>query len=808
MSQSRFRKLLNMSSKEVVFRAGEIVGRLHEEGYYALGLHRNPEADLLEKGQTGIPFEMPWIDPADQDALSHALQSQHIPYVQTLCQSADRICENRFTFFGFDFDYGSKILWCADPVSRNEWPMKFHTKVDIFSGDRGYGDVKYVWELSRFQFLPTLGKAYVLTKDEKYARHGLELIENWIQANPYKVGINWASALEVSVRSLSWCWALSFFENAKSFSIERRNNILRSLYQHGVYLEDHLSFYFSPYNHLIGEATALFALGVLFPGLRPAQTWLEKGWQILEEEMPKQFHADGGTVEQAFGYHHFTIGFYLQALLLRRKRGLKVLQETWSLFEKTFEFSLHVMRPDGSVPMTGDGDEGKAFDLSQPSLWDFRPLISIGASMFGRGDFKQMAGPIWPDATWMIGQSGWKQYQELKAEVPVESSKALSKSGYYIMRTGWDREAHYLNFDCGEISDGVPEDDSISAAHGHADLLSFELSSFGKALLVDPGFYTYNGEVKWHRYFRETEAHNAVVVDGVSQAEYRGRLKWSNGPRATLEHWLKGKSFDYVKGSHTGYLRLPNPVVHRRSIAFLKPDYWFLRDEFSGEGTHQIDRYFHFAPVDVDCDFGQSSVYTRGSKEGGLAIIGIEKEDVTVEIFQNGEAPEAGWLAPGYDKKVLAPVARYRTKAVLPFSLHTLLIPFKGESSDIHVKADILDLESENGSAQVFTIDRGADRDIIVFSSGKELISFNKGWQTDGQMAWVRLNNEGEIINCGIIDGSSLLVNGQNLLTLSRKIRSAVLSFANKAPDVELSESVEVSSDISNLTITVDTTPC
>ncbi|MFQ5729495.1 MAG: alginate lyase family protein [Waddliaceae bacterium] len=538
MRRSFIRKLFSMGFGEILFRSKAMMGRWREERYYALGLGRNPEAALLEKNGEEAFFDNPWIDVAEQTELVNRLLSQQPTYAQKLQQAADLICKNQFVFFGFPVNYGSKIPWCADPVSGKEWPMAFHTHVDIFGGNKGIGDVKYVWELNRHQFLPTLGKAYLLTGDEKYAEHGLELMEHWIQVNSYKLGINWTSALEVAIRCLSWCWACALFQHSKFFSQEKRQNILRSLYQHGRYLEDHLSFYFSPYNHLIGEATALYVLGTLLPQLRSANGWLEKGWKILEEEMPKQFHADGGTVEQAFGYHHFTLGFYLQALLLRRKRGLRVPPKVWSLLENVFGFSLHIIRPDGTVAMTGDGDEGRAFDLSQASLWDFRCFLSIGAVLFQRGDFKKIAGPLLPDVTWLIGKTGWNLYHSLTAETPSENSKAMSQSGYYIMRTSWDQNAHHLSFDCGEIAHGVPKNDFPSAAHGHADALSFELSSFGKTLLVDPGFYTYNGDVVWHRYFRETEAHNTVVVDGCSQAEYRGRLKWSHGPSTHLAHWV------------------------------------------------------------------------------------------------------------------------------------------------------------------------------------------------------------------------------------------------------------------------------
>ena len=406
MFGSLVRKLRRVTVQEFSFRVKAALRGWYEERCYALGIHREPEVDLTRLGEEDIVFVNPWITTTEQTVLLRRFLARDQTYVQQIQKAAETICDRQFTFFGQPVHYSSRIPWGADPLSGSLWPMRFHTQIDIFGGDTGNGDVKYVWELNRHQFLPLLGKAYCLTTDEKYAEAALELIEDWIRTNPYKIGINWTSALEVAVRSLSWCWACSLLQDSKAFSPERRKNILHSLYQHGRYIEQYLSLFFSPYNHLIGEATALFVLGSLMTWLPPAQNWQETGWALLEQEMPKQFHPDGGTVEQASGYHHFTLGFYLQAVLLRKRQGWSVSANVWSLLEKAFEFSMYIMRPDGSVPMIGDGDEGKALDLLQSSLWDFRCFLAIGAVLFQRGDFKKIAGPFPPDAAWLVGGEG------------------------------------------------------------------------------------------------------------------------------------------------------------------------------------------------------------------------------------------------------------------------------------------------------------------------------------------------------------------------------------------------------------------
>ncbi len=806
MLSTRLRKLRHLSLGEVGSRSRSMLRHWWEERCDAIGLRQNPAPAFLSGSSQESAFEHPWLDPAKQVHGVNLLQERFPTYVEDIQAAARAVCNRQFTFFGVPVQYGAQIPWCADPPSGKAWPMRFHTQIDIFRGETGHGDVKFVWELNRHQFLPTLGKAYRLTGDAVYADTGIDLMMDWIRANPYKRGINWASALEVAVRSVAWCWALALFEPAPALEPATRQTILRSLYQHGTYLAENLSFYFSPYNHLVGEATALFVLGSILPGLRVAQRWQRLGWSVLESQMPRQFHADGGTVEQASGYHHFTLGFYVQAILLRHRQGLAVSPQMWKQLDKAFEFAMRISRPDGSVPMLGDGDEGKALDLQQPALWDFRPYLALGAVMCHRGDFKKIAGAFPPDLVWLVGAEGWEQYQRLDEIEPAETSGALPGSGYYVMRSGWDSQAHYLLFDCGEIAAGVPEDDQPSAAHGHADALSLELAAYGKPLLIDPGFYTYNGDLAWHRYFRETAAHNTVVVDDKAQAEYRGRLKWSHAPRTRLERWVHTGPFDYVEGYHEGYTRLPTPVVHRRAIAFLKPDLWLIRDELTGAGSHQCDRYFHLAPGSRLYVAQDPTIHLQGAENVHLTLCPVETEGLEIARFQNGEAPDEGWVAVGYERKVRAPVLRYRMTGQLPLTLHMLLMASRERDIELDVVGTPVRLDNGALAGHTLAVTCGDTQDLLFFAGITAWVTFHSTWQTDAQIAWVRVDRQGEAIAGAMVEGSELSCDGRPVLQAEKRLQVAAFAHVAGQACIELSEAAEVSTSIPGACVRMPTT--
>jgi hypothetical protein len=804
-----------MSAHELRARSRAVFTQICEEASHRLGVGLDPDLGVRPEAGTAT-FNDPFIDEDERLATVEALRANHREYVDEIVRAADALCRHEFALFGMVARFGEAIPWQADPVSGNRWPNEFHTRVRIFDGNGGHGDVKYVWELNRHQFLPVLGKAYRLTGDEKYASKGLELIESWIDANPFNVGINWTSALEVAVRSLSWCWACALFEGSPSLTSPRRQRILGSLAQHARHIERHLSFYFSPYNHLIGEATALFVIGSLCPILRQAAEWRDRGWAILESEMPRQYHADGGTVEQASGYHHFTLGFHLHAVLVRRRVQGDAAGPMWTNMEKAVDFSMRMMRPDGSMPMIGDGDEGRAIALEQRDLWDFRTFLAIGAVLFGRSDFKKLGGALPPDAAWLVGTSGRRVHGALGETLPDVTSQALAASGYYIMRTGWDPQAHYLGFDCGELAAGVSTDDTVSAAHGHADALSVEVSAFGEPLLVDPGFWTYNGEVEWHRYFRETEAHNTVVVDGRSQAEFRGRLKWSHAPVIERHEWITLGALDYAEGSHSGYRRLSSPVTHRRVVLFLKPHYWVVRDELIGDDQHALDRCFHFATADVVHDAESGGVHTRlANGRPNLAVVPVERDDLLVELVRGGPASPVGWMAVGYERKVQAATAKFRVTSSLPCALHSVLVPFRGDAPWVRVTARQIEssgLQAASGAGRwgpaserqgagvgaprltndrAFEVSRPGGRDIWAFSSGTSA-RFHDGWFTDARTTCVQLNESGNVVGCALTAGSRIDVDGESLITLDRPVRAAALSIVEGRPVVELSEPATV----------------
>ncbi len=595
--------------------------------------------------------------------------------LQQTIERANRFLQGEFDMLGAQFTFPDRILWHQNPVSGRTYEKIFYQDIKIFDDD-GVTDIKHVWEINRHQFFIELAKAYFITREEKYAQHVIDLFEDWVRENPYKIGVNWTSALEVAVRAYSWIWSLFFLIDSPLFNAEILNAFIKNLYLHARFISENLSFYFSPYNHLIGELSALFMLSYLFPEFPEARHWQKQSWNTLESEFSKQFHPDGITVEQATFYHHFTLGFYLMPIIIKLQNGEKVKEKTLRQLRSILEFNMYFTKPDGTFPWIGDIDNARSIYFREPEQWDFRNILAIGAQLFKWPELKFVAGCCWEEVLWLFGAKGWQTYQQLPETEPKMRTKIFTKSGYAVARSHWTSQAHYCWIDFGEIAHGLYNDGTFSAAHGQADVLHFEITANGKNFIVDSGFHNYRGNFNWHRYFRLSRAHNTIEIDQQSQALHGEKMMlWSHAPKTDLLHFLELDELFFVRATHDGFKNLSDKPQHIRNFFFVKNYFWIIWDEIIGQNKHRVDSYLHLnAGTKITVE--DNSLHLQ-LEEQNLQVISygdLKKMDVN----EGGQNPEEGWISPLYRHPISAPRVRFSTTDLLPLNHCLIFIPDAG----------------------------------------------------------------------------------------------------------------------------------
>jgi hypothetical protein len=640
----RFRRLRCMGPAEIVHRLRQALAMRRERWNLADAAAVQPP-DITRASR-------PWIlSPAIVDA--------------TAClKAADRIAAGRFDVFALrDVSLGSPPPWNRDPRTGRDAPLEYGKLLD-YRNPRLVGDIKYLWEPNRHLHLVTLAQAYDLSGDERYFEVIRRHLESWLDACPFLKGANWSSALEAAIRLVNWAvtWQLlggvhsPLFHDAAGERLRRR--WLDSIHQHASFVDGHFSLYSSANNHLVGEAAGLFIAAVTWPYWPRAGGWLGRSKAILEREALLQNAPDGVNREQAVAYQQFELDLLLLPLLAGKANGVEFPATYRARIERMLEYLASIMDAGGHVPMIGDCDDGAVLKLDhRREFCRYRSTLATGALLFRRGEFKAKAGALDDKTRWLFGVGADAAYRRLDARsatLPVR--QAFPAGGYYVLGTDFESPEEIRL-----VADAGPLGYETIAAHGHADALAFTLSVGGTEFLIDPGTYAYHTHGQWRQYFRGTAAHNTVQVDGVDQSQQGGNFMWLRKAVAARSLWQSSKQRDVFEGSHDGYRRLRDPVVHRRRITLEKDARRVIvEDTLEMTGTHRIQLFFHCSErCEVErLDHGYA--IRQGGRRIVLALPQAPGADSRVHI--GSVAPISGWISRRFDEKVPAPTVEWQAR--------------------------------------------------------------------------------------------------------------------------------------------------
>ncbi len=746
MSVHKWRKLADriarMDRAELRFRLRQEVNK-RQDGLLWLLKH-----DFSRKAQTNAsaPRANFFFSPREIDERIHLLRQRLPEQANQIVQQAEQIVQHRFDLLGYrGLEYGSPIDWHLDIIHGKRAPRKIFHRVHYLDFDE-VGDSKVTWELNRHQHLVTLAKAYRLTGNTRYPDEILRQWRHWWEENPYPVGINWASSLEVGFRSLSWLWTYHLLESAPGIP-DFRAEWMRGLALHGRHIERYLSTYFSPNTHLLGEGVALFFLGVLCPELNGADRWREKGWQIVLDEVRRQVRPDGFHFEQSTYYHVYALDFFLHAAILAGVNGIALPSEFEATLEKMLS-ALFLLGRIGPPPRFGDDDGGRLFDPRRNRAEHLLDPLATGAILFHRGDFKVVAQQLREETIWLLGSQGVKQWDELEAQPLDMSSAALSGAGFYLMPTA--KPPVQLVMDCGPLG-------TQSGGHGHADALSLTLHARGAELLIDPGACEYAGERDDRRMFRGTSMHNTVRLDGIDQAESATAFAWRQLTQSKVEEWIQGRHFDLLVGSHDGYERLPSQVRHHRSVLSLRNGVYLVRDLVTGQGQHRLEVSWHLGQ---EVQLVEEGLYRVRGASNGLALLPVEGHGWAEQVNKQP------W-SPAYGQKSSATVLTFSITSAVPREFCTLLVTLD-EALHLPGKFTRIASRPEDSAATGYQFLGNEDYSFFFGESGK---SWRHGKvSSDAEFVCWNRSREASQVRLSLVNGTHANVDDGPSLKFKRRV--------------------------------------
>lgn len=336
----------------------------------------------------------------------------------SIISDAVELTKRQINILGQVYNYkGRSIPWAVDPLSNISWKKKYYKLLYPVGGRGDCADCKMPWELSRFQHLPCLAKAYTINGDRRYLQEAVWQINDWIDENPCLYGINWTCAMEAAIRACNWMWAWWAFKDEPEWTEEFDRKFLTSMWQHGWYIEHNLEDKGGiRTNHYLSDVVGLLFIGTMFPGFKDAAKWRAFGVKELVRCMDEMVYEDGVSFENSTAYHRFVLELFTYSAILCGRNDISLPQAFWRRLEKMFEFILYTIRPDGKMPMIGDNDDGRFFILANYydwERWDYRYLLAIAAVLFNRADFKTAAGRFHEEVYRLFGEDGYARFRQL-----------------------------------------------------------------------------------------------------------------------------------------------------------------------------------------------------------------------------------------------------------------------------------------------------------------------------------------------------------------------------------------------------------
>ncbi|WP_168735929.1 alginate lyase family protein [Cohnella fermenti] len=440
-----------------------------------------------------------------------------------------------------------------------------------------YDSSQYQLQLVRFAYTKSLSRAYALTGDEKYAECFDRMMSHFIDDNPaplgdaFRVQHNTWEPLSVGVRMFQLPEAFITFFASPSFRPETKMKLIKSFAEHARYVR---KYHADHGNHACMQLRGLITIALLLPELKEAEEWLAYGLRELPAYIRQNVYPDGAQFEGSPNYHIVVMRDLYELVTLLRAVGMDEKEYT-PVLERMYELLHHLMAPDISLPKFGDTGDSSESDL--------RDIMSLGAYLFERPDYKHAGKPSLPySLLWRLGPGAIERYERIPSAPSERTAACFPVGGYLISRESWERDAMYLAMRAGI---GI-------AGHAHSDALSVIVYTGGKELIADSGI----GLFEWNKerkHIVSTRAHNTVVVDG--QDQHVRSMHWSTPPSASCKIWdfRPSDRFDYQFASHFGYTRYEDPVIHSRKTLFIKNRCCVIVDLFEAKERHRYEQLFH-----------------------------------------------------------------------------------------------------------------------------------------------------------------------------------------------------------------------
>lgn len=412
-----------------------------------------------------------------------------------LVASADKACNGIITgFSSIELDYGYPIDWQLSPLTgeRCDEKKKWY-RIPDFDKDRG--DIKVIWEASRFSHFLTLARAYLLTDKRDYYEAFSYQLKDWLDKNPYGYGANFKCGQECSLRMTNALLAFTVFKGC-GVATDADANCVKDLIDR-CYRKILSNFNYAykciKNNHTISELMGMIVGAWCCYDAKQ----LNKAYDLLDEIVDEQFTDDGGYRQFSFNYQRLALQDLECVMSVSEKTGRELSKHSKDKIRNSAMMLFQCQDDSKDVPNYGSNDGALVFPVSSCGYRDFRPVIntayalSTGKQLFDAGKHQE-------ELIWFSGNSNLQEYV---IENPKKVSSQFIDAGLFTIR--------------GPHSWAMIISSGYHSRPAHMDQLHIDLWIDGVNVLCDAGTYSYAS--KDGRQLIENGSHNTSQVDGKTQ---------------------------------------------------------------------------------------------------------------------------------------------------------------------------------------------------------------------------------------------------------------------------------------------------
>jgi len=505
----------------------------------------------------------------------------------------------------------------------------------------GIKDIKFIWEPSRFGWAFTLGRAWHLSMDERYADAFWTLTERFLDANPPNMGPQWVSAQEVALRLMAFAWSLQVFATSQHSSPERQARLASSIARHAARIPPTLVYARSQNNnHLLSEAAGLFTAGLALPAHPQSARWRKLGWKWLQRAFRQQIDSYGEYAQHSSNYQRLMLQLALWVKPMARHNGYFLSRRSLESMSIATHWLLSLLDPvSGCVPNLGANDGAYIFPLTICPFEDHRPLLHAAARSFME---YQLPAGVWDEMALWFGVPLSERY--------FRSPRYLGDSLYGRESWAYLRAVKYKN------------------RPSHADQLHLDLWWRGLNIARDAGTYLYNVSPPWDNALTHTAVHNTVSVDHSEQMTRAGRFLYLDWASAWQKHPIESDEtvLQRVVAGHAGYRRLG--VRHERTVTVFSDEHWQVQDDLLYIQVKHPPRTFRLHWLLPDWEWQLDEIpagfeLRLRSPHGWVKLqLSCDQPGAELSLVRAGELLQGkgipttidGWFAPTYGQKLPA----------------------------------------------------------------------------------------------------------------------------------------------------------